>query len=157
VSPCTVAKLRLIGEMKDRTGFLRSLRFTAYVLRSPRSRTPDGSFAKRPFRFLKLQGSPAALTLTLLHPFSRLLLASHRRLPASPAASTVAPPWSPPPPAHHPLSRIYLPRRWLFGAPSPRGSPSSPSPRQLFLCSVHLGLRSGGRIRRSGECLRLDP
>jgi hypothetical protein len=110
-------------------GFLRSPRLTTYVSHRPRSRASDGSFAKRPFRFLKLQGSPAALTLTLSHPISHLLLASQCHTaasPASPAASTAAPPWSPPPPAHRPLPRIYLPQRWLSGAPSPGGSPSSP-------------------------------
>jgi hypothetical protein len=163
--------------MKDRTGFLRSPRFTAYVSRSPPSRAPNGGFAKRPFRFLKLQGCPAALTLTLSHPFSHLLLASHRRLHASPAASTAAPPWSPPPPAHHPLPRIYLPRR-LSLLPLPRGSCSSalstserlllpfgsgtlprrwlsgapsPSPWWFSPGSLHIGLRSGGRIRHSGR------
>jgi hypothetical protein len=136
--------------MKDRTDFLRSSRFTAYVSRSPRSRAPDGSFAKRPFRFLKLQGSPAALTLTLSHPFSRLLLASHRRLPASPAASTAAPPWSPPPPAHHPLPRIYLPRRWLSGAPSPGCSPSSPFPA----AAVPLLCPPRPQVRRLNPALR---
>jgi hypothetical protein len=133
--------------MKDRTDFLRSPRFTAYVSRSPRSRAPDGSFAKRPFRFMKLQGSPAALTLTLWHPFSHLLLASHRRLPASPAASTAAPPWSPP---HHPLPRIYLPRRWLSGAPSPGGSPSSPFPA----AAVPLLCPPRPQVRRLNPALR---
>jgi hypothetical protein len=140
----------LVGEMKDRTGFLCSPRFTAYVSSSPRSRAPDGSFAKRPFLFLKLQGSPAALTLTLSHPspisFSRHTAAS----PASPAASTAAPSWSPPPPAHHSLPHIYLPRRWLSGPPSPGGSPSSPFPAAAvpWLCPPR------PQVRRPNPALR---